>query len=1016
MSDATKNSDRAGQSAEILHELIKALSTPISDRDKIASLLSAPLSRLSLLPPELRSCNTSPIPEIDNAARWIPSLQHALLRHVIPVWEIPFAQVGFSSLLEQYFCPVPTDLAQSGEIALHAYSALLTPPLSSFSLRILARLAGLYSVDRLYKTIFGAQSLFLRSDGQKVAEWGECVRITASVPGKVANELADDYRRLPRELENDTYFEYLGKKFESLVYDISNSSTCDVSSVSHLLVKLVNIGLFPPTLSSYMPSFFSSNLPTIRARLSSSTASSAYSAFWSSLLLALSPQALQTLLSSLFSALSYPPSLDPSEKSRKAIKQEAVLLERIVGNIQEEGREHVMEAAYGVVLSRPWGEEVARVSVCWAAGYGREQGLTESALDQLLTRVLDIWTSTQHIKLSLLSRHRYLTFFLLLVLSYLDSTSQFIVDMSHSPAFISCIGIYIGHPEIAIRRCGMMVAEYVAKRAGKELDFGSWDGAGEGREWVRDVRALINARDGDVEITSGDIPAVDVPEVGVESLPSARASENQDAPTGHAASRAATRPPLTTYDSDDSLTGYASPSPTSRPSSPTPSELEEIERDPTLRRGAEKKVHPPVYLADLGQMIQGGSGKKEDAEVEASRIEMALQTAAELVRRKRDYGTELEENAVNLTILFAFLQDNFDLEGFEEKRQATLNALVACCPKKAAPCLAEQFFNNQYSTAQRFAMLTALALGARELADLSSPPQATSATFPSKALPPALHRKYIMDADISPETNRVSELMRGITHMAIDRGRREAEEKIPEIVREKQLRVRPRRPDIAEVGALGAREQLGSTNPRAKVARFKELAVEYFILPLINRFWLYLRDEQAREQRSLRSSSAYRGAGTGMVLEAMLLSHFLSTLTILMHAAHHSPAYLSILAPEALEVALTMGTRPVSVAADSDPSGKDKEAAVLGSAFELALVVLDTCAALDGGKSLGLEHTKMLLAIGEWAGEMFALLEKGVNLEGGGGDEIKRVRRAAASVVIKVEEMTSRWRRSMINL
>lgn len=44
-----------------------------------------------------------------------------------------------------------------------------------------------------------------------------------------------------------------------------------------------------------------------------------------------------------------------------------------------------------------------------------------------------------------------------------------------------------------------------------------------------------------------------------------------------------------------------------------------------------------------------------------------------------------EENAVNLTYGFVGLQDNFDLEDFDDKRQDILNALVACCPRKTAP-------------------------------------------------------------------------------------------------------------------------------------------------------------------------------------------------------------------------------------------------------------------------------------------------------------------------------------------
>jgi telomere length regulation protein len=80
---------------------------------------------------------------------------------------------------------------------------------------------------------------------------------------------------------------------------------------------------------------------------------------------------------------------------------------------------------------------------------------------------------------------------------------------------------------------------------------------------------------------------------------------------------------------------------------------------------------------------------------------MALNTAEELIRKKRGYGTELgriewscygillnlwlDENAVNLVYALLSLNDNFDLESFAEKRQAALNALVAGAPRKAPP-------------------------------------------------------------------------------------------------------------------------------------------------------------------------------------------------------------------------------------------------------------------------------------------------------------------------------------------
>jgi telomere length regulation protein len=113
------------------------------------------------------------------------------------------------------------------------------------------------------------------------------------------------------------------------------------------------------------------------------------------------------------------------------------------------------------------------------------------------------------------------------------------------------------------------------------------------------------------------------------------------------------------HDSDDSLTGYASQS-SSR--SPSPSELAEIERDPTLRVGR-TKVSPPVYLAQLGEMIRGPSGLKTDQEnQEAERIEIALDVAEELIRRRRGYGTELGRSLASPILLsrsFTFNRGEF---------------------------------------------------------------------------------------------------------------------------------------------------------------------------------------------------------------------------------------------------------------------------------------------------------------------------------------------------------------------
>ena len=192
----------------------------------------------------------------------------------------------------------------------------------------------------------------------------------------------------------------------------------------------------------------------------------------------------------------------------------------------------------------------------------------------------------------------------------------------------------------------MLAAEEVAKLAGKKLDFGDWEGRVSILDWAREVRGLMKERDGDAVLEVLEQEGEETKLLGVEEetiTPEAAKSMAQT--TVSYAGSHPTRPSLKskpdTYDSDDSLTGYASLH-SSRSPSPSSDHLDEIEKDPSLNVGV-KKVPRPVYLAQLGELLRGSGMQvqKSDEPHEADRIEMALNVAEELVRKKRVYGTEL---------------------------------------------------------------------------------------------------------------------------------------------------------------------------------------------------------------------------------------------------------------------------------------------------------------------------------------------------------------------------------------
>ena len=224
----------------------------------------------------------------------------------------------------------------------------------------------------------------------------------------------------------------------------------------------------------------------------------------------------------------------------------------------------------------------------------------------------------------------------MITLSYFPSTSSYLKEIANSPKFLSSVSKYIGNLDPTIRRIGMAVAEYVAELSNRKLDFGDWDGDTQGRAWIRDIRTLLKHPDGYAEDPAPDSDDEDenhsVSRTTVDYLALSLPSESR-------------RPPkerqTQVHDSDDSLSAYASSSSSSRVPSPTPEELEEIEKDPTLRSGGglnKKKVTRPVYLADLGELLRPTKAGEQD---EYEKLDMGLQHAEELIRRKKDYGTEL---------------------------------------------------------------------------------------------------------------------------------------------------------------------------------------------------------------------------------------------------------------------------------------------------------------------------------------------------------------------------------------
>lgn len=316
-------------------------------------------------------------------------------------------------------------------------------------------------------------------------------------------------------------------------------------------------------------------------------------------------------------------------------------------------------------------------------------------------------------------------------------------------------------------------------------------------------------------------------------------------------------------------------------------------------------------------------------------------------------------------------------------------------------------------------------MGARECAGLAPvvPPKQAKIDFPTKYLSPALHKQFASLADATPNGQPMGGLIEAATDTialeALKRGQGETE-KNPGLVRHRHLRVQR---DSASQ-SQPATSAVTTPNQPPTIA-FQHIAAEYFILPMLNRFWIYLQEESTRESQS---NGRYVMGSTGMILSPISVGQYLSTLSILVHAARHAPSFLAVISPDALELAVTVGSRlamtpdPLTTRTMSTTSGssntptKEFESTVVLAALELALVSLSSAQELDQGHALALDKPLVLLACAEWAGEVVesqVIRGQAVTVNQGGAREGK-IGKAAAGIVVLVSGIIERYQGIMM--
>ncbi|KAI1415814.1 telomere length regulation protein-domain-containing protein [Hypoxylon sp. FL1857] len=418
---------------------------------------------------------------------------------------------------------------------------------------------------------------------------------------------------------------------------------------------------------------------------------------------------------------------------------------------------------------------------------------------------------------------------------------------------------------------------------------------------------------------------------------------------------------------DPDLVPYAKPD----------SDAEDSDEDATLVNRDKPKA--PVYIRDLISYFRDTENYDKQ--------KLALTTAPTLIRRKANYGTEVSSHAEELATLLVGLQDKYELEDFDNLRLQGMIAVVVAQPKKMGQWFAKTFFDGDYSLSQRASVLITLGLSGRELAGFETSEYASAAQFPSKALPAKVEKHYIA----SSSSNRLESSAAGLKPLPPN-----ALDSLAQTLSQTFLAPLAAEaadaatgPDALKLSSFTSR--LKSQSPSAVKGKAKprvraipnttaSLIASSFFFPLTSRF-----------QAAMHSLSA---TTRGILFQPYLLTLYLKTLAILLHAAGPSTLALPQMTAEFWD--LLLGVRGQCVG----------DLSITQAVLFGLVALLD----MNEGDMRGLceRHGREIVESSEWVNAVFSNT-RGGDVSGEGAGEENEVKMLAAGVLIRLREAVDKY-------
>lgn len=385
------------------------------------------------------------------------------------------------------------------------------------------------------------------------------------------------------------------------------------------------------------------------------------------------------------------------------------------------------------------------------------------------------------------------------------------------------------------------------------------------------------------------------------------------------------------------------------------SDPEDSDDDPTLVN--RNKLTMPVYIRDLISYLRNCESFDHQT--------LGLSTAAPLIRRKANFGTEVSDHAEELATLLVGIQDKYEIENFSAFRLAGMVAIMVAVPSKMGRWFSNTFFEGDYSISQRSSILTALSLGAREIGglgtekDINFSNKSIESLFPSKTLPLSLRKHYDFQSSTQVdalsaqlESNMISPMVASLADKLTG-------------------------PTILKIRTFSSRLEVEKKRPKPSINKVSKIVAESLLFPLIGRFLIH--------------SHSYTMSKRSVIFQPFLLSHFIKTLALILHAAGPSTPLLPQMTAEFWDILLGLRVSIIS------------ERIVYEALCFAILTILELNFDRSG---LVQAHGRRLLETQKWVVDIF----NGI----GDGDEDERCKILAVGCMVRIQEIVEKYQKTLL--